>query len=256
MLPRFITFCTGFSLASRACAAGCLLLLLIGGCAAPPRIAEGPYRTPLARFRYSCQPLDSLTVAAALPELEERFGEHLEATVYRDKLLAALSFYPDLRGVKIRLIQRRLRTSMAARPLGLGRRRGRRTYAVYVDDLGSKPADFRQASYAAQVGCFIHELGHIRYYVNRSNARLAADGLSYITSQRFKNRYERIADSLAIRNGGGYYAYLYRTFTFEEAELPAAYLAFKRRNYTGNKALLAKHIAYLRENSVDKCTDF
>ena len=235
----------------------CVLLLLLGaGCAAPTGLADRPYTTPLARYRYSCQPLDSLAVAAVLPELEEQFGGRLEATVYRDKLLAALSFYPGLRGVNIKLVQRRLRTSMAARPLGFRGRRDRRTYGVYVDDLSIKAADFRKASYAAQVGCFIHELGHVSHYVGRSNAQLISDGAAYITSQRFKNRYERIADRLAIQNGGGYYVYLYRTFTFEEADLPEVYLAFKRRNYTSNKQLLAKHIDYLRENSVDKCADF
>lgn len=231
-------------------------MLLVVSCATPVGIAEHPYTTPLARYRYSCQPLDSLAVAAVLPELEEQFGGNLEATDYRDKLLAALSFYPGLRGVNIKLVQKRLRTSMAARPLGLRGRRDRRTYAVYVDDLSIKAADFRKASYAAQVGCFIHELGHVSHYVNRSNVRLLGDGAAYVTSQRFKNHYERTADRLAIQNGGGYYVYLYRTFTFEEANLPEVYLAFKRRNYTSNQELLVKHIAYLRENSVDKCVDF
>ena len=232
------------------------LLVMLSCGRTPPRVA-GPYRTPLAQYRYSCQPLDSLAVAAVLPELEQRFGRQLEADAYRDKILAALSFYPELRGVPIRLVRKQLRTSMAARPRGLlTRRRSRRGYTIYADDVShDKPADFRKASYAAQVGCFIHELGHISYYVNRSKLQLLGDGLAYVTNQQFKNGYERIADRMAIRNGGGYYVYLYRTFTFEEAELPEAYLAFKRRNYTDNRRLLKLHLDYLREHSVEKCLE-
>ncbi len=235
--------------------AGLISLLALTYCAGPRPVFANPYRSPLATYRFSCKPLDSLTVAAVLPELEEQFGDQLETSMYRDKILAALSFYPDLRGTKIRLVQRRLRTSMAARP-GISLSRNRRGYAIHVDDVSDKASDFRKASYSAQVGCFIHELGHISYYTARSTVQLLGDGAAYVTSQRFKNGYERIADSLAIRNGGGYYVYQYRTFTFEEAELPKAYLAFKRRNYTDNLQLLGKHIAYLRENSVDKCVDY
>ena len=238
-----------------ACAVALCAVAGLSRCARLP-VFDAPYESPLAEYRYSCRPLDSLTVAAVLPELEEGFGEHLEATEYRDKLLAALSFYPALRGTRIRLVHRRLRTSMAARPRGFSISRNRRGYAIFVDDVSVKAADFRKSSYAAQVGCFIHELGHISYYVERSNAQLIGDGLSYVTNQNFKNAYEQIADNLAIRNGGGYYVYLYRTFTFEEADLPETYLAFKRRNYTDNRQLLARHIAYLRENSVETCADY
>ncbi|WP_157974399.1 hypothetical protein [Lewinella sp. IMCC34183] len=230
-------------------------LLVLSHCGTPAALYEEPYESPLAEYRYSCRPIDSAIVAAVLPELEERFGRNLEADMYRDKILAALSFYPKLRTQKIRLVRKSLRTSMAARPKLLSGGRRRRTYTIFTDDVSDKPSDFRNASYAAQVGCFIHELGHISYYADRSDLQLTGDGLAYVTNQRFKNRYERVADSLAIRNGGGYYVYLYRTFTFEEADLPDTYLAFKRRNYTDNRRLLVLHLRYLRENSVDKCQD-
>ena len=233
-----------------------VFLSVLSRCGAPAVLYDEPYDSPLATYRYSCRPLDSLTVAAVLPELEARFGKNLEAEAYRDKLLAALSFYPELRDKRIRLVNRRLRTSMAARPKILAGGRDRRMYTVFADDITDKASDFRKSSYSAQVGCFIHELGHISHYVKRSDLQLAGEGLGYVTSQQYKNGYERIADSLAIRNGGGYYVYLYRTFTFEEADLPDAYLAFKRRNYTDNRQLLQKHIAYLRRNSVDKCATY
>ncbi len=53
-----------------------------------------------------------------------------------------------------------------------------------------------------------------------------------------------------------FYVYQYRTFSLEEVDLPVGYLAFKRRNYTNNQRLLAKHIAYLRKNSLEKCAEY
>ena len=233
-----------------------LLLAGISACSRNFHPANVDGDNPLAEYRYSCQSLDSVTVVEVLPELEKLYGANLAAEEYRDKLLAALSFYPDLTNVPIRLVHRKLRTSMAARPHAFRFNGARRGYTIYVDDVQEKAADFRQASYAAQVGCFIHELGHIAYYVTRSNAGLIGDGAAYVTNQTFKNGYERIADRMAIHHGGGYYVYLYRTFSFEEAELPPAYLAFKRRNYTDNQALLARHIEYLQENSLEKCVEY
>ena len=235
----------------------CLTLTCcLSACSRTFRPANVDADNPLAEFRYSCESLDSATVAKVLPQLERLYGGNLAAEHYRDKLLAAMSFYPDLTDVPIRLVQRKLRTSMAARPHAFRFNGARRGYTIYVDDVRQKAADFRNASYAAQVGCFIHELGHIAYYVTRSNLGLVGDGAAYVTNQSFKNGYERIADRMAIHHGGGYYVYLYRTFTFEEAELPPAYLAFKRRNYTDNQALLARHIEYLQENSLEKCVEY
>ena len=222
-----------------------------------PEIFTAEVPNPLERYRYSCSPIDSLIVDRHLPALDSLYGEQLEADAYRDKILAALSFYPELRGVRIRLVRKPLRTSMAARPLRFSARRHRRTYALLVDDTqyANKPADFRRASYSAQVGCFIHELGHISYYERHSGNRIVRDGIAYVTNQRFKNEFERTADRFAIRNGGGYYVYLYRTFTFEEANLPPAYLAFKRRNYNTQEAVLEKHLSYLEAEGLLEGTE-
>ena len=238
MTPRLLPCCF-ISITVLLCLMGCTRYV-------PP--SADTYVNPLARYRYSCQSIDSLVVAEALPELEIHFGKKLRADAS-----AAASIFSELRGLQIKLIRRRP-PPMAARPGS--RPPPQPSHAIYVDDVTVKAADFRKASYSAQVGCFIHELGHISHYVTRSNAQLAGEGMAYITNQQYKNRYERIADRFAIRNGGGYYVYQYRTFTFEETDLPEAYLAFKKRNYTGQKILLARHLEYLRENSVEKCIDY
>ena len=230
--------------------------LLYYGCARPLPPASPLTYNPIDRYRFRCEPIDSVYVADHLDALETLFGANLHADAYRAKLLAALAFYPDLRDVEIHLRHRRLRTSMAARPLRLGAGPGRRRYAIYVDDITDKPNDFRNSIYAAQVGCFIHELGHIAHYEQQANDQLVTQGLAYVTNQKFKNRYERIADNNVLRVGGGYQLYLYRRFTFERAELPEDYLAFKRRNYRSQDRILELHLEYVEEIGVKACRGY
>ena len=230
-----------------------LLLPLFSTCARAPAPAPPLTSNPIDRYRFRCVPIDSNYVAEHLDELEAKFGANLRAKAYRDKLLAALAFYPALRNVEIHLRRKVLRTSMAARPLRLGGGPGRRRYAIYVDDITDKPNDFRKSSYSAQVGCFIHELGHIMHYERQKNDALVAQGMAYVTNQKFKNSYEKIADDYGFSVGGGYYLYLFRTFIFEKADLPPAYLAFKRRNYRSNKEMLKLHLDYVRERGLSYC---
>ncbi len=225
-----------------------LFLLAFAGCSPVDRSAIAPLTyNPISPYKFSCTPIDSLYIADHLDELEADFGNDLKADAYRDKLLAALAFYPRLRGVHIELVHQRLRTSMAARPLRLGADRARRRYAILVDDVSERASDFRKSSYSAQVGCFIHELGHVSHYERTANADLVAQGMAYVTNQDFKSRYEAIADSFVVVNGGAYYLSQYRTFTFEEADLPPEYLAFKRRNYNGPEDVLRQHRRYIRK---------
>ena len=235
-----------------------VLLTLATGCqrqAVP--ISEG-YVDPLAEYKYSCRPIDSTEVLAVLPALEAEFGAFVDCpAVYRAKLLAALSFYPDLKGVHVTIVRKALPTSMAARPSNYAVARNGRRYKIYVDDVTDKVTDFRRYPYSAQIGCFIHELGHVAYYEGRSNARLFADGTRYVSSQSFRSRYERYADHNAIARGGGYYGYLFRKYTLTEAGISPEYRAFKRKNYYTPERLRELYLKELRDNGlrVSDCFD-
>ena len=224
-----------------------VLLSLLTACS--PRlaeVAEPDGLRALTAYRYSCEPIDSLVVAAHLPALEEAYGKHLTCPEdYRDKLLAALSFYPELRDVRLEVISRRLKTSMAARPTGYAFVRGRRRYRIFVDDLTEKVHDFRLADYSAQVGIFIHELGHVMHYRTRSNAQLIADGSRYLTSEKFRHEYEVIADGYGFDHGGGYYLHLISAFIMG-ADLTPEYRAYKEANYRSPGELLDVHHRHVR----------
>ena len=223
------------------------LLSLLTACS--PRLAdltEVPALQALTDYRYSCEPIDSLIVAAHLPALEEAYGDNLTCPPrYRDKVLAALSFYPELRDLRLEVISRKLKTSMAARPTGYAFVRGRRRYRIFVDDLTEKTHDFRLASYSAQVGCFIHELGHVMHYRTRSNAQLLADGSRYLSSEKFRHNYEVIADGYAFDHGGGYYLHQISAFIMG-ADLDPEYRAYKEANYRSPGEMLDVHHRHVR----------
>ncbi|NJC26314.1 hypothetical protein [Neolewinella antarctica] len=212
------------------------------------------YVNPLRNYKFSCQLIDSTDVRAALPALEKEFGSFVDCPdVYRPKLLAALSFYPELKGIRITIVQKPLKTSMAARPANYAFARNKRRYNIYVDDITDKVTDFRRYPYSAQIGCFVHELGHVAYYEQRSNARLTYDGLSYVSRQKYRSHYEELADHNSLSHGGGYYGYMYRNYTLNEAGISKKYRLFKRANYYTGKKLLELHNEQRTERGLSPC---
>lgn len=218
------------------------IFFVFASCIRPLVSLTDDFEDPLRMYKFSCESIDSLVVRSALPALEKEYGKFLDCpNVYRDKVLAALSFYPDLKGIKIKIVRKPLKTAMAARPDNFAVFRKNRRYKIYVDDVTDKVTDFRKYPYSAQVGCFIHELGHVAYYETRSNGRLIYDGTGYVSSQRFRNKYERYADQNAVDRGGGYFDYQYRYYTLNEAGISKKYRAFKVANYYTPKDLLDLH---------------
>lgn len=229
----------------------CLLITLLS-CSPALRQTELVNNSPLlSQYRFSDEPIDSLVVADVLPELEAAFGNQKTcAPKYRDKFLAALSFYPELKDVEIRVFSKQIKTSMAVRPHRFHLARQNRSYTIYVDDISEdKPVDFRKASYSAQVGCFAHELAHIMYYQRRSNVTLMRSGVSYVSSQNFRSSFEKIADNITIRHGAGFYIYQFATFVLEKAPISDEYRDFKEENYYDNDEILELHEEYVERLS-------
>ncbi|OAV42594.1 hypothetical protein [Lewinella sp. 4G2] len=233
----------------------CLLIMLcLNSCSRSVMELSADFQDPLAHHKFSCVPFDSLEVRRALPILEAEYGRWLDCPkVYRAEVLAALSFYPDLKGVRIKIVQRPLKTSMAARPGNYAVVRSKRRYRIFVDDVTDKVTDFRRYPYSARIGCFIHELGHVAYYETRSNARLTYDGVNYVSRQKFRTRYEQYADHNAIARGGGFYGHMFRHHTLNEADISPEYREFKRDNYYTGKTLLDLHNAARREQGLPAC---
>jgi len=168
---------------------------------------------------------------------------------YRLQILAALSFYPKLTDVKISFVSRKLRTSMAARPTpGSVFTPWNRHYHVYFDDVSESNVDFRKASFEAQVGCIIHELAHVTRYEGQNGYQIIRDGFRYISSQRFRSRYEKGTDHIAAEAGGIYYNYLMSAFIVRASAADKEYLEFKANNYYTPNDLWRMHLRYSDDN--------
>lgn len=209
-----------------------LLFFVITNSVSAQADSDSSYLNPMSRYVNSETPIDSGYVADHLMQMELLYGATVTCPpLYRDKLLAALAFYPELWGTRIKIKRTVLKTSMAARPTSMGLNKNARVYTIFMDDVSEKEVDFRKASYSAQVGCLIHELAHIAHYHSVPNPRLVRDGVSYKTSQRFRSRYEKMTDEIAIAHGGGYYIYQFSRFIFKRAGISDEYREFKESHY-------------------------
>lgn len=121
--------------------------------------------------------------------------------------LLALSHYPDLYRARIKFIYRKkVQLPIAARP-ALGpldiffRFRKGRQYKI-VMRVGTPYVLNR--TFNEQVGILGHELAHIQFYHHCSNIGLLRVGFCYLTSRRYRWRFEIDTDKRAIDFGFGY----------------------------------------------------
>lgn len=223
-----------------------LVTLLVLAFKPPERAAVCDYRI--------CQPFSQERICEYdVLEREDTLAFHygrykLIPNEYRLQILAALSFYPRLTDVKISFVSRKLRTSMAARPTpGSVFTPWSRHYHVYFDDVSESGVDFRKASFEAQVGCVIHELAHVTRYEGQNGYQIIRDGARYVTSQRFRSKYEKGTDRIAAEAGGIYYNYLMSAFILRESAADTEYLEFKAKNYYTPDDLWQMHLEFSDE---------
>lgn len=90
-----------------------------------------------------------------------------------------------------------------------------------IEDVPEKPL----------VGWFVHELGHIMDYLDRSGWNLIKFGLSYIISGTFRMGAERKADVYAIGQGCSDYILATKKYILEHSNLSNRYKTRIERYY-------------------------
>jgi len=130
--------------------------------------------------------------------------------------LTALSFFPELKNIKIIFTGKKIRTTMQARPKNdiLFKRKNKRTYYVYLNNNKGKhhSMDLGQFSYNSLVGILGHELSHVAYYSGKGSLAIAENGILYIISHSFREKFEKETDRTAIRHNLGFQLYENRVF--------------------------------------------
>jgi hypothetical protein len=147
--------------------------------------------------------------------------------------LIALSHYPELNHVKIIFKQKKLNSTMAAKPTNISalRRIGKRTYLVHLNDYPkSVNIPFDSASFSAQVGVLGHELAHIAYYEKTSSWKLLGLAFKYL-NKKFRIKFERDTDKRTINHNLGWQLYAFKLHVRNYPYAPEEYRDYLSRTY-------------------------
>jgi len=150
--------------------------------------------------------------------------------VIEERVLIALSHYPELKDTHIRFIfTQQLKASvMAARPviLTLLGSRKRRIYDILISPvfkLKHSIEPIHQVADEVLIGWIGHELGHIMDYEQRNTMSIANFGLLYWLSKTYVRKAERVADTFAVNRGMGSYILATKDFILGHSELSQRY---------------------------------
>ncbi len=178
------------------------------------------------RYQFSKPPVDSSTNELKKPYAENTF-------VYMQE--AAFAYYPELESVNIRFKEKKLKTTMAARPslFSVFRMKKNRVYYIYINNDKKNPNSLllKELPSNAQVGVIGHEYAHILDYQSKSNLQLVGYGFKYVFSKKFKKKLENNIDEITISRGLGWQVYNFSSFVFNDSSVTSKYKAYKKKFY-------------------------
>ena len=151
---------------------------------------------------------------------------------YKEPILIALSYYPELKETPIEFKYSREATTMAARPIYSSLLYGKRSYQVLINnDPDFKGIPLSAVPFNAQVGVIGHELAHIVEYENRSLWGVMELGCRYL-NKHFKPHFERSTDKETIVRGLGWQLYDWAKYSmYDNPYATEEYKQFKRKTY-------------------------
>lgn len=126
----------------------------------------------------------------------------------KTQALFALSYYPELKKVKIIFRIREKKTPLTTRPdlLSLLKNRQKRSYIITISSKSDEkltPILFFNLPLNAQIGVLGHELAHVSDFNNKSTIELISLFFKMFSSD-FVDRFEFNTDLICINHGLGY----------------------------------------------------
>ncbi|MGM5469718.1 hypothetical protein ACS386_05530 [Flavobacteriaceae bacterium LMO-SS05] len=152
---------------------------------------------------------DSLTTEK-FANLKSEFGNHKTlVAAYEKQMLVALSYFPELKEVKIIFRLRDRKTPLATRPtfFSMFRSAKKRTYVITISKKSTDYLNsiiFKNLNYNAQIGVLGHELSHISDYLNKGFGKMLSVAEKELLSPKKVDRMEFITDLSCINHGLGY----------------------------------------------------
>lgn len=168
-----------------------------------------------------------------MDSLKQLYGENKSFIAdYEKQSLIALSYFFELRTIRIKFVYANINTTMACRPTSSSVLFGKRQYQVFINNNPNFVGILLQdVPYNAQIGIIGHELAHVLDYEERTAKGVAQRGVNYLT-RNAKRTYERSIDKLTIRKGLGWQLYDWADFSmYKSTKATDDYKAFKRAIY-------------------------
>jgi hypothetical protein len=161
--------------------------------------------------------------------------------------LIALSYYPELKNIKVSFEYADIRTTMSVRPKIFSTLTANRHYLVFIDtNAHNNGILLKDVPFNGQVGIIGHELAHIVNYEKRSSVSLMGLGIVYAIHNHHAH-YERSIDKLAISKGLGWQLLAWADYALNKSTASLRYKAFKEANYLTPSEIekqLAKYAMY------------
>lgn len=195
----------------------CLSLIL-------PLLVKGQKNT--ARYQFSKPPVDST---------DSNYTDSKEENAFQFVQSSAFSYYPELKDVDIRFKEKKLKTTMAARPSfwSIFKPDKKRVYYIFINNDKDNPNTvlLNELPENAQIGVIGHEYAHILDYESKSKLELVGYGFKYLTNKKFKKNLENQIDKITIARGLGWQVYNFSSYVFNDASVTQEYKDYKKMFY-------------------------
>lgn len=176
-----------------------------------------------------------------IDSLELLYGTNKELVKdYKEQCLLALSYYPELKEVKIKFkYSRRENTTMACRPSIRTFLGHRRSYCILINkNKHFEGIHLEHVPFNAQIGIISHEISHIVDYEISTIEEIIRIGISYLNKAK-KKTYEHFIDLIVIEKGLGWQLYDWAIFSmFDSPHATEFYKEFKRDTYMNPEQII------------------
>jgi len=154
--------------------------------------------------------LDEYIESVDFDRLRQEYGKFKEIpSEYEKSVLVALSYYPELKDIRIRVVLRDKKSPLLTRPelfSALFRQPHKRTYLIVISrdtEKYLKHIEFSKLNLNAQIGVLGHELTHVVDFSQRGSLGLL--GISWGNlSSKWIDRFEFETDRKTIDHGLGF----------------------------------------------------
>lgn len=157
--------------------------------------------------------------AIAVDTLSEYGHNKIIPEQYREPILTALSYFPELKDIHIVFQVKKQYAGLQTKPTfwSVFKRKNHRTYIITISNQTIdtlKHVLFENLSFDERVGVVGHELSHVVDFNSKNFFQTIAIGIGHI-SPRFLDRMEFNTDRICIMHGMGRYLLAYSTHVRE-----------------------------------------